>query len=69
MRVRSKIAVDLSRGGVMIETQHSSEPDSALNGAVRPNSELFGSDQPITQALMVPLSVAVHHELNDRAPQ
>ena len=41
--VRSKIAVDLSRGGVMIETQHSAEPDSALNGAVRPNCGLFRS--------------------------
>ena len=67
--VRSKIAVDPSRGGLMIETQHSAEPDSALNGAVRPNCGLFGSDEPITQALMVPLSVVMHHELSDRAPQ
>jgi hypothetical protein len=53
----------------MIETQHSAKPDSALNGAFRPNCGLFGSDEPIIQALMIPLGVVMRHEFTDGAPQ
>lgn len=53
----------------MIETQHSAKPDSALNGAFRPNCGLFGSDEPIIQALMIPLGVVMRYEFADGAPQ
>src|SRR5262249_55206168 len=52
--VQSKIVVARSRRGVTIEILHSTEPDSAFTGAVRPNRGPFGSDEPITQALMIP---------------
>jgi hypothetical protein len=35
--VWSKIKTDLSRGGVMIETQHPTEPDSSVHRATRWN--------------------------------
>jgi hypothetical protein len=37
LRVWSKIKTDLSRGGVMIETQHPTEPDSSFHRAKRWN--------------------------------
>jgi hypothetical protein len=53
----------------MIETQHPTEPNSSVHRATRWNRGPFASDQPITQALMIPLGVVVRHELSDGAPQ
>ena len=59
----------LSGDGVVIETQHSAKPDLALKGAVRRDSRLFASDEPIAQSLVIPLGVVVRHKVSDRPPQ
>jgi hypothetical protein len=48
-RVRSKNRDGPSGGGVTIETQHSAEPGSPLNGAMRRDCRLFGSDEPLSK--------------------
>jgi hypothetical protein len=53
----------------MIETQHPTEPDSSVHRATRSNRGLFASDQPISQALMIPLGVVMRHEFTHGAPQ
>ena len=64
-----EIETNFQAGSVTMEIHHAAEPDSALNGAMRPHCPLLCSDKPITQALMIPLGVVMRHELRDRPPQ
>jgi len=50
---QSKIAVARSRRGGAIEILHSTEPDFGVQRHCATERGLFGSDEPITQALMI----------------